>query len=81
VGYDDLPVARWVGPELTTVHQPLAAMADAATRLLLTLASGATPPALRVDLAVHLVVRGSTAPPRVVPAQSSVPTSRRAAAT
>jgi len=110
VGYDDLPVARWVGPELTTVHQPLAAMADAATRLLLTLAAGEKPPALRIDLAVDLVVRGSTAPPptagrlpagqvvvgqvvagqvvagqvvagRGAAGQSSVPTSRRAAAT
>lgn len=80
VGYDDLPVARWVGPELTTVHQPLAAMADAATRLLLTLAAGQTPVSLRVDLDVDLVVRGSTAPPRSA-GQSSVPTSRRAAAT
>ncbi|GAA0308618.1 LacI family DNA-binding transcriptional regulator [Kineococcus aurantiacus] len=64
VGYDDLPVARWVGPELTTVHQPLTRMAAAATGLLLTLAAGEEPPALRMDLAVDLVVRGSTAPPR-----------------
>jgi hypothetical protein len=33
VGYDDLPVARWVGPPLTTIRQPLTEMAEEATRL------------------------------------------------
>ncbi|WP_370525885.1 LacI family DNA-binding transcriptional regulator [Actinotalea sp. JY-7876] len=63
VGYDDLPVASWIAPSLTTVHQPLVEMADAATRLVLELANGANPRTTRMDLDVHLVVRESTAPP------------------
>ncbi|GAB3946350.1 LacI family DNA-binding transcriptional regulator [Kribbella albertanoniae] len=63
VGYDDLPVAQWVGPTLTTVHQPLRQMAELATRLVLDLARGNTPAALRLDLAVDMRIRASTAPP------------------
>lgn len=64
VGFDDLPVARWVGPPLTTVRQPLTEMAEAAARLVLDLgreeeASAAT----RVELATSVVVRASTAAP------------------
>ena len=33
VGFDDLPVAQWVGPPLTTVRQPLMEMAVAAAEL------------------------------------------------
>jgi LacI family xylobiose transport system transcriptional regulator len=51
------------GPTLTTVHQPLREMAELATRLVLDLARGITPAALRMDLAVQMRVRQSTAPP------------------
>ncbi|MFI2608206.1 LacI family DNA-binding transcriptional regulator [Kitasatospora sp. NPDC018619] len=64
VGFDDLPLARWVGPPLTTVRQPLTEMAETATRLVIDLARGARPGTLRVDLATSLVERSSTAPPR-----------------
>ncbi len=63
VGFDDLPVAPWVGPPLTTVRQPLVQMAVAATRLLLRLAKGEQPSQTRVELATELIVRESTAPP------------------
>jgi LacI family xylobiose transport system transcriptional regulator len=63
VGYDDLPVARWMGPPLTTVRQPLTEMAEEATRMALTLARGGRPANLRLDLATDLVVRQSSAPP------------------
>ncbi|MGL4255137.1 MAG: LacI family DNA-binding transcriptional regulator [Microbacterium sp.] len=62
VGYDDIALARWMSPQLTTVHQPLRRMGEEATRLALRLADGATVDTLRMDLATHLVVRGSTAP-------------------
>jgi LacI family xylobiose transport system transcriptional regulator len=63
VGYDDLPVARWVGPPLTTIRQPLTEMAEAATRLVVSLSRGERPANLRLDLATSLVPRQSTAPP------------------
>jgi LacI family xylobiose transport system transcriptional regulator len=65
VGYDDLPVARWVGPPLTTIHQPLAEMAEMAARMVITMSRGAEPVTRRLDLATSLVVRHSTAPPRL----------------
>ena len=65
VGYDDLPVAAWIGPPLTTVRQPLQEMAATAARMVLDLARGEEPRNLRIDLATELVVRESTAPPRV----------------
>lgn len=63
MGFDDLPLARWVGPPLTTVRQPLVEMAEAAARLTLDLARGRKPPTPRMDLATRLVVRSSTAAP------------------
>ncbi|MEZ3159016.1 LacI family DNA-binding transcriptional regulator [Microbacterium sp. BWT-B31] len=62
VGYDDIALARWMSPQLTTVHQPLRRMGEEATRLVLRLSEGASVETLRMDLATHLVVRGSTAP-------------------
>jgi LacI family xylobiose transport system transcriptional regulator len=64
VGYDDLRVARWVGPPLTTIRQPLTEMAETAARLLIDMADAPeTTPNQRIDLATSLVVRESTAPP------------------
>jgi DNA-binding LacI/PurR family transcriptional regulator len=63
IGFDDLPVASWVGPPLTTVRQPLVQMAMAAARLVLRLANGEQPSQTRVELATELIVRESTAPP------------------
>jgi LacI family transcriptional regulator len=64
VGFDDLPVARWVSPPLTTIRQPLVEMAVTAAELALSLARGETPIQPRVELATELVVRESTAAPR-----------------
>jgi LacI family transcriptional regulator, xylobiose transport system transcriptional regulator len=62
VGYDDVPVAQWASPALTTVHQPLRRMAEEAGRMLLRLRAG-EPVLTRLELATSLVVRNSTAPP------------------
>jgi LacI family transcriptional regulator, xylobiose transport system transcriptional regulator len=62
VGFDDIPVARWWPPPLTTVRQPFSEMGEVAARMLLQLAAG-TPPASRVEVATTLIVRESTAPP------------------
>lgn len=64
IGFDDLPVAQWVGPPLTTVRQPLVDMAVAASELVLAMARGEAPIQTRVELTTELVVRESTAPPR-----------------
>ncbi|MFC4243230.1 LacI family DNA-binding transcriptional regulator [Gryllotalpicola reticulitermitis] len=64
VGYDDLEVARWSGPPLTTVRQPLAEMGEQAALLALDARADRPLRAARVDLATSLVVRESTAPPR-----------------
>ncbi|WP_231946314.1 LacI family DNA-binding transcriptional regulator [Auraticoccus monumenti] len=63
VGYDDLPLSAWVDPPLTTVHQPLHAMAATATRMVLEPSPTLGASLRRVDLATDLVVRSSTAPP------------------
>jgi LacI family transcriptional regulator len=61
VGFDDIPMAAWAAPPLTTMRQPLADMAALGVRLLL----GAETRNLshRMELATGLVVRSSTAPP------------------
>ena len=64
IGYDNLPVTAWTEPALTTVNQPLRAMAGAAARMVLDLARGDELALHRVDLVTELVVRESTAPPR-----------------
>ncbi|MEU6850349.1 LacI family DNA-binding transcriptional regulator [Actinacidiphila alni] len=68
VGFDDLPLSRWISPPLTTVRQPLTEMAEAAARLVLDLSRGKEPSTLRVDLATRLVERSSTRPPSVADA-------------
>ncbi|MEO8529292.1 MAG: LacI family DNA-binding transcriptional regulator [Pseudolysinimonas sp.] len=69
VGYDDIPLATWVSPRLTTVHQPLRRMAEEAARLVLRIRDGQVDGVTRLDLATSLVVRESTAPPQ--PGRSS----------
>lgn len=65
VGYDDIPLAKWVSPTLTTVHQPLKEMAREAARLAIRMSQGPLDSVPRMDLATSLVVRESTAPPPV----------------
>ena len=68
-GFDDLPIATWATPPLTTVRQPLAAMAATAFWML---TSGAPPESgaerevqpRHLELETTLVTRHSTAPPR-----------------
>jgi LacI family transcriptional regulator len=63
VGFDDLPMARWSSPALTTVRQPLAEMGRVAAEMLGTLIEGLPLSSRRMELATELVVRGSTAAP------------------
>jgi DNA-binding LacI/PurR family transcriptional regulator len=61
VGFDDVPVASWATPALTTVRQPLAAMAATAFRMLRARPSAGQPH--HIELATTLVIRESTGPP------------------
>lgn len=67
-GFDDTAMATTVWPELTTIRQPVAEMARAATNLLARSArsrrDGKSPPPEHQQLDYELVTRGSTAPPR-----------------
>jgi DNA-binding LacI/PurR family transcriptional regulator len=62
VGFDDVPMAQWMSPPLTTLRAPLAEMAALATRALLD--PGAFAFEHRLEFATKLVVRSSTQPPR-----------------
>jgi LacI family xylobiose transport system transcriptional regulator len=64
VGYDDLRIARWAGPPLTTVHVPLIEMAEQAVHLVMRLNDEPDLTFSRIDIDTTLVVRASTAAPR-----------------
>ena len=61
VGFDDVPEAAAAEPPLTTVAQPIVEKGRTAARLILDAAG----PPVHVLMPVHLVIRGSTAPPRL----------------
>jgi DNA-binding LacI/PurR family transcriptional regulator len=63
IGFDDVPVASWATPALTTIRQPLAAMAATAFRMLHSGPGGRAGEPQHIELATTLVVRDSTAPP------------------
>nr|WP_246580788.1 LacI family DNA-binding transcriptional regulator [Deinococcus aestuarii] len=65
VGYDDISSAAYLNPPLTTVRFPKAEMGRLAGELILKLLRGEALPAQTITLPVELVVRASTAPPRV----------------
>ena len=66
-GFDDAPVASMIWPELTTIRQPVEAMARLAVHLLIEndpRRNGWPEPLPRHILAHELIIRNSTAPPR-----------------
>jgi DNA-binding LacI/PurR family transcriptional regulator len=63
VGFDDLRLAAFVRPPLTTVRQPAAEIARLATQILMDLTHGRTVETMRHLLPPELVVRGSTGAP------------------
>jgi LacI family transcriptional regulator len=60
-GFDDLDLAREIGPGLTTIHAPLEDMGRLTARYLLAAEAPEGPP-LHLELPAELVVRGSTGP-------------------
>jgi LacI family transcriptional regulator len=75
-GFDDLPLAPFTVPPLTTVAQPVAELAEAAVERLLTRIErpAEAPPPRHTVFPVRLVVRGSTG----APGARGAPLSRRA---
>ncbi|MFG3297342.1 LacI family DNA-binding transcriptional regulator [Micromonospora chersina] len=61
VGYDDSPLMAFTDPPLTTMRQPVAAMAVAAVRALVDEINGHAAPNSEYVFRPELVVRGSTA--------------------
>jgi LacI family transcriptional regulator len=72
VGFDDLELSRQWRPGLTTVHVPTERMWELAADYLLDRLEGREVDVPQQEIAVELVVRGSTAPP----AASSTPARR-----
>ena len=66
VGFDDVPVAQYLSPSLTTVRQPMAEMGRRITETLINFLEGERnpPPVEDALLQPELVIRDSSAPPR-----------------
>ncbi|MES3152203.1 LacI family DNA-binding transcriptional regulator [Sphingomonas faeni] len=63
MGFDDLPLARYFQPALTTIAQPKGLIGRRAVELLVDILRGVESPSQQVTLQHELVVRRSTAPP------------------
>ena len=64
IGFDDIPMAKYVIPALTTVAQPIYKMGETAVEILLRRLDNPDHPPETIRLDDQLVVRNSTAPPR-----------------
>jgi len=62
VGFDDIPLARYLTPGLTTIHIPVMQLGVHAGEMVMQLIHGERPATRRVLLDTHLVIRHSTAP-------------------
>jgi LacI family transcriptional regulator len=62
VGFDDVPLASYTEPPLTTVRQELREMGETAARMLMRFFDGESLPTAPVALPTTLIVRGSTRP-------------------
>ncbi|CPU62387.1 LacI family transcriptional regulator [Mycobacteroides abscessus] len=60
LGYDDSPLIAFTDPPLTTVRQPVSAMAHAAVSALLTEIAGERAPRTELLFQPELIVRDST---------------------
>lgn len=59
IGYDDIPLARFTTPPLTTMHAPEIEQAKCAGEMLLSLINGEIPRQREITLQSELVIRGS----------------------
>ncbi len=66
IGFDDIPIARYTDPQLTTVRYPIASMAKLATELALQGAAGLLDPGATHCFMPTLVRRHSVAARQIV---------------
>lgn len=59
VGFDDIPMARYMAPPLTSVHVDISDLGHRATKRLLELLAGSPPPPRQETVPATLVIRGS----------------------
>ena len=59
VGFDDLPIAQFAEPPLTTVHLPAVELARLASQMLINILNGETQACENILLDTHLVIRQS----------------------
>jgi LacI family transcriptional regulator, repressor for deo operon, udp, cdd, tsx, nupC, and nupG len=62
IGFDDSPLMAFTDPPLTTIRQPVAAMATAAVDMIVDAIAGHPAPRRNYTFAPELIVRGSTGP-------------------
>ncbi|MCL6445615.1 MAG: LacI family transcriptional regulator [Alicyclobacillus sp.] len=63
VGFDDIDIAQWMFPALTTVRQPFEEIGQTAAKLLMQRLQHVAGPATRILLKPELIVRNSSARP------------------
>jgi LacI family transcriptional regulator len=63
IGFDDIPMAATLNPQLTTMHQPLQEMGRSATQLLLNLVDNSKEKPTSIVLPTKLILRESTTSP------------------
>ncbi len=64
IGFDDMIMASYFTPSLTTIRQPKYELGQEAARILLRRVSGDESPITRLTLPTRLIVRESTVPPK-----------------
>ncbi len=64
MGFDDIPLADYVIPALTTVAQPIYGMGQTAVEILMRRLNDPDRPPETIKLDDQLVIRKSTAPPK-----------------
>jgi transcriptional regulator, LacI family len=62
VGFDDVVLARYLYPALTTIHYPVERMARRATALAIQLYKESTPQPQRNEFSAELIIRDSVRP-------------------
>ncbi|MBN1486199.1 MAG: LacI family DNA-binding transcriptional regulator [Anaerolineae bacterium] len=65
IGFDDIPLASYLSPPLTTLHQPLESLGRHAAQLLIDTVKDANYPREQLSIKTELIRRGSCGSPRI----------------